>query len=71
MIKPLSPRQLQVVSLVAQGLANKEIAHIMNVEVGTVKNNMRHIFEKLNLDGRVKVAYWYWENYKQNKKDPE
>lgn len=49
----LTPRELDVVRCVAQGLRNKEIARRLGINEGTVKLHLHHIYEKLGIDGRV------------------
>lgn len=48
----LTPRQLEIVGLVEVGLSNKEIARRLHIEVSTVKNHLRTIFEKLEVHRR-------------------
>ena len=43
----LTSRQLEVVSLIEQGLSNKEIARQLSIELSTVKNHVHNILEKL------------------------
>ena len=52
----LSAREFDVVTLVAQGLLNKEIATRLHLTEHTVKNYMCKIADKTNLDNRVKLA---------------
>jgi len=52
----LTPRERQVVELVAQGLSNKEIAHSLAIEVTTVKTHVHHLLEKLRLRRRGELA---------------
>jgi DNA-binding NarL/FixJ family response regulator len=49
----LSPREVEVLSLVAQGKANKEIAGALRVSEATVKSHLLHIFEKLGAADRA------------------
>jgi DNA-binding NarL/FixJ family response regulator len=49
----LSARELEVVRLVASGLRNREIALRLGVAEGTVKIHLQHIYEKLEIDGRL------------------
>ena len=51
-ISLLSARERQVLSLLDQGLANKEIASRLNVEVATVKQHVHRILEKLHVRRR-------------------
>jgi DNA-binding NarL/FixJ family response regulator len=50
---PLTPRELDLVRMVAQGLRNKEIAERLFITEGTVKVHLHNIYEKLGLDGRL------------------
>jgi RNA polymerase sigma factor (sigma-70 family) len=52
----LTPRERQVLSLVAQGLSNQEIATRTDTTEGTVKVHLRAIMKKLNLTNRTQVA---------------
>ena len=49
----LSPREVEVLTLVAQGSANKEIAHTLRLSEATVKSHLLHIFEKLGAADRT------------------
>jgi DNA-binding NarL/FixJ family response regulator len=52
----LSPREQEVLELVQQGLANKAIAQELQIQPGTVKIHMKHIFEKTGVRGRHALA---------------
>ena len=54
-----SPRQQQVIALVAQGLKNSEVAEAIGITEYVVKNHLRIIFDKLGLWNRVELALWY------------
>ena len=54
-----SPRQHQVIELVAQGLKNSEVAEIIGTSEYVVKNHLRAIFDKLGFWNRVELALWY------------
>jgi DNA-binding NarL/FixJ family response regulator len=54
-----SPRQQQVIELVAQGLKNKEVANLIGTSEHVVKNHLRAIFDKLGFWNRVELALWY------------
>ena len=47
---PLSPRETQVLALIADGLATKEIATALGISVKTAETHRRQIMDKLNID---------------------
>ena len=58
----LSPRETDVVRMVAAGLRNKEIAHRLSISEGTVKSYLHAIYEKLDVHGRVELTLYAQEN---------
>jgi len=54
-----SPREHQVIELVAQGLKNCEVAEIIGTTEHVVKNYLRTIFDKLGVWNRLELALWY------------
>lgn len=54
--KIISPRELEVLELLDQGLSDKEISKTLNIEVNTVKNHVKSIIMKLNSDNRRKAS---------------
>lgn len=52
----LTPREMQVLELVRQGLRNREIAAALGIRPGTVKIHLKHIFEKTGIHGRYSLA---------------
>jgi two-component system, NarL family, nitrate/nitrite response regulator NarL len=54
----LTRREREIVVLIDQGLSNKEIAARLLIELSTVKNHVRHIFEKLKVHRRTEAAAW-------------
>jgi len=55
-IHDLTPREHQLTSLVAQGLANKEIAGRLNLSLQTVKNHVHSILQKTQAKNRAMLA---------------
>jgi two-component system, NarL family, response regulator LiaR len=53
---PLTPRELDILRLAADGLGNGEIAAQLNISLGTVKGHMRDILEKLSANDRTHAA---------------
>jgi DNA-binding NarL/FixJ family response regulator len=49
----LSPREREVLRLLAQGKGNKEIASMLWISAGTAKTHVRHIFKKLKVSDRT------------------
>ncbi|HUP64674.1 MAG TPA: response regulator transcription factor [Thermoanaerobaculia bacterium] len=58
---PLSPREHEVVRMVASGLRNKEIAMRLSISEGTVKSYLHAIYEKLDVHGRVELTLYAQE----------
>jgi DNA-binding NarL/FixJ family response regulator len=54
-----SPRQQQVIELVALGLKNSEVAEIIGTTEHVIKNHLRIIYDKLGFWNRVELALWY------------
>jgi DNA-binding NarL/FixJ family response regulator len=52
----LSPRQREVVALIAEGRTNREIAAHLFLSEGTVKNHVTRVLEVLNVGDRTKLA---------------
>jgi len=52
----LTLREKEVLTLIAEGASNKEIAYKLNISENTVKNHLRNIMEKLHLQNRVQLA---------------
>jgi len=52
----LSPRELQIVRHLEQGLTNKEIASRLGIEAATVKNHVHHLLRKLSTHRREDAA---------------
>ncbi len=54
--EPLSPREVEILKLVATGASNKEIAESLVIAEGTVKNHLTSIFSKLNVKDRMQAV---------------
>ena len=56
---PLTPRELEVAALIAEGLSNREIAARLFLSDGTVRNHISMILEKTGLQHRTQIAVRY------------
>lgn len=54
----LTPREREVVSHVAEGMSNKEIATELRITTHTVKSHVRNVMEKLTLHTRLQIAIY-------------
>lgn len=61
---PLADRETSVLSLVVQGLANKEIAVRMDISESTVKNTLQQLFAKTNVRTRAQLVRVALEQYR-------
>jgi DNA-binding NarL/FixJ family response regulator len=52
----LTPREIEIVRMVAEGLRNKAIAERLSISEGTVKVHLHNIYEKLGVDGRLELT---------------
>jgi DNA-binding NarL/FixJ family response regulator len=53
---PLTPREMEILELVAQGMSNRKIAYHLGISHQTVKNHMTAVLRKLGATGRTEAA---------------
>ncbi|MBZ0104216.1 MAG: response regulator transcription factor [Sulfuricella denitrificans] len=58
----LTPREREIITLLARGASNKEMARVLNVAESTVKIHVQSILKKLNLTSRVQAAVYAVEH---------
>ena len=58
----LSDREREVLLLIAEGLANQQIAAKLGIGEKTVKTHVSNILAKLDLEDRTQVAVWAWRH---------
>ena len=57
-IHSLSPREREILALIAKGASNKELARELNIAEATVKIHVQHILRKVNLSSRMQAAVY-------------
>jgi DNA-binding NarL/FixJ family response regulator len=55
----LTPREHEILRLLAKGLRSKEVADTLKIGVGTVETHVRHIYEKLHVRSRAEAVARY------------
>ena len=55
-MEPLAPRELEVLSLIVDGLSNQQIADKLIISLPTAKTHVRNILNKLAVDDRTQAA---------------
>ncbi|AMM34704.1 LuxR family transcriptional regulator [Sinomonas atrocyanea] len=61
LLKELTPRELEVLRAICEGLSNAEIAHRFFLSEATVKSHVRRILTKLHLRDRVQAVVYGYE----------
>ena len=61
----LTEKELEILSLIAGGLTNKELAKKLFLSEGTVRNYISVILEKLGLRDRTQLAIFYMRNFEK------
>ena len=61
-LNKISPREMEVLQLIARGLGNREIAGQLYISERTVKTHVTHLLEKLQLRDRTQLAIYALEN---------
>jgi LuxR family transcriptional regulator of csgAB operon len=58
----LTPREIEIVSMIAAGAANAHIADKLCISSHTVKTHIYNIFKKINVPNRLQAALWAAKN---------
>jgi DNA-binding NarL/FixJ family response regulator len=56
--KTLTPREIEIVKMMAEGLRNRAIGDRLGISEGTVKVHLHNVYEKLGLDGRLELVLY-------------
>lgn len=62
----LSKRETEILELLCEGLANKEIADRLDISVETVRVHLKHVYEKLHVRSRTEAAM----KFRDSKEEP-
>lgn len=57
----LTPRETEIVRMVAEGLRNRAIGERLSISEGTVKIHLHNIYEKVKVNGRLELVLWAQE----------
>ena len=55
---PLTPREIEIVQLLAEGKSNKQVAGELGVSVRTVEAHRQHIMRKLRVRSVVEIVFY-------------
>jgi DNA-binding NarL/FixJ family response regulator len=58
----ITDKEYEIICQIAEGLSNKEIAELLYLSEGTVRNYISLILEKLSLRDRTQIAIFYYKN---------
>lgn len=61
-LRQISPREKEVLKLLAQGFSNEDIGQHLSISLGTVRNHLTNLFAKLEVRSRTEASYWAWRN---------
>jgi DNA-binding NarL/FixJ family response regulator len=60
----LSQRESEVLTLIAKGMTNTQVARQLQVSVSTVKFHLQNIYRMLGVNNRTEATHWYLKNKK-------
>lgn len=66
----LSPREQEILALLAEGCRNKEIASILSLSENTIRAHVASLYRKIQVSGRVEAALYYFGKGKRNGRLP-
>ena len=61
-VESLTPREIDVLRLIAQGYTNRQMAEKMNISIRTVEGYRANVMSKLGLQGRVELVSYARKN---------
>jgi two-component system, NarL family, nitrate/nitrite response regulator NarL len=60
-VEELTKREVKIISLVAKGMTNKDVANNLNISVKTIKHHMTHVMQKLQAKNRLEAVIKFRE----------
>lgn len=66
-IQNLTPRQSEIIGLIAQGKSNKQAATLLSISTETVRAHIVHACKKINVENRIQliVAWVRWQTIQE------
>jgi DNA-binding NarL/FixJ family response regulator len=58
----LTPREVDILLLLAQGMSNEDVARSLVLEVSTVKSHLARMLPKLGVKSRLQAVVWAYQN---------
>lgn len=58
----LTPRQEQILAMLAEGQSNRDIAGVLGVTTSAVANYIYNLYGRIGVDNRVAAARWWLDN---------
>jgi len=55
---PLTPRELEIVQLLAEGKSNKQVAVELGISVRTIETHRQHVMQKLRIRSLVELLFY-------------
>ena len=62
----LTLREKEIISLLATGILNKEMALTLGLSLNTVRNHLKNIYRKIEVDNRVEAVIWYYRTNEES-----
>ncbi|WP_327584057.1 LuxR C-terminal-related transcriptional regulator [Nonomuraea sp. NBC_00507] len=69
-LSALTPREMEIARLIAQGMSNKEIAATLVIAQRTAEGHTQHILRKLGFTSRAQIAGWVVEQARLSGEEP-
>ena len=60
-VHELTPREIEIIKLVAYGLNNKDIAKTLKISDATVRHHLSSVYSKLHIDDRLNLAIFAYQ----------